>query len=83
VLNSFRQVDGAMGVALMGAIVASYVHAGSHSLLGQEQFVSGLHAALLVSAGLAFAGAGVAVAVVRTAPQAGRTHAAEAVEVTA
>ncbi|HXY81592.1 MAG TPA: MFS transporter [Gaiellaceae bacterium] len=84
VLNSFRQVGGAMGVAVMGAIVASYVHTGSHTLLGEQQFVSGLHAALLVSAGLAFAGAGVAVAVVRTAPHPGRAHAAaEAVEVTA
>ncbi len=83
VLNSFRQVGGAMGIALMGAIVASYVHAGSRTLLGREQFVNGLHAALLVSAGLAFAGAVVAIAVVRTAPQVERAHVAEAVEVTA
>jgi len=83
VLNSFRQVGGAMGIAVMGAIVASYVHAGSRTLLGQTQFVSGLHAALLVSAGLAFAGAGVAFAVVRPSPHAGRAHAAETVEVTA
>jgi EmrB/QacA subfamily drug resistance transporter len=77
VLNSFRQVGGAMGIALMGAIVVSYVHAGSHTALGREQFVSGLHAALLVSAGLAFAGSLVAVAVVRTAPQVERAHVAE------
>jgi len=83
VLNSFRQVGGAMGIAVMGAIVASYVHAGSHTLLGQTQFVSGLHAALLVSAGLAFAGAGVAFAVVRPSPHAGRAHTADTVEVTA
>jgi MFS family permease len=83
VLNSFRQVGGAMGIALMGAIVASYVHAGSHTALGRVQFVNGLHAALLVSAGLAFAAAVVAVAVVRTAPHLKRAHAAEAVEVAA
>jgi len=83
VLNSFRQVGGAMGIAVMGAIVASYVHAGSRTLLGQTQFVSGLHAALLVSAGLAFAGAGVAFAVVRPSPHAGRAHAAETVEAAA
>ncbi len=77
VLNSFRQVGGAMGIALMGAIVVSYVHAGSHTALGREQFVSGLHGALLVSAGLAFAGSLVAVAVVRTAPQVERAHVAE------
>ena len=74
VLNSFRQVGGAMGIAVMGAIVASYVHAGSRTALGREQFVNGLHAALLVSAGLAFAGAVVAIAVVRTAPQVERAH---------
>ena len=83
VLNSFRQVGGAMGIAVMGAIVASYVHAGSHTLLGQAQFVSGLHTALLVSAGLAFAGAGVAFAVVRPSPHAGRAYAADTVEVAA
>jgi EmrB/QacA subfamily drug resistance transporter len=83
VLNSFRQVGGAMGIALMGAIVASYVRAGSHTALGRAQFVNGLHAALLVSAGLAFAAAVVAVAVVRTAPHLKRAHMAEAVEAAA
>ena len=27
VLNSFRQIGGSLGIALMGAIVASYLHA--------------------------------------------------------
>jgi hypothetical protein len=79
VLNSFRQVGGAMGIALMGAIVASYLHAAPRSALGQQQFVDGLHTALLVSAALAFAGSLVAVALVRTAPQVERAHVAEAV----
>ena len=57
VLNSFRQVGGAMGIAVMGAIVASYVSAGSRTALGRVQFVNGLHAALLLSAVIAFAGA--------------------------
>ena len=85
VLNSSRQVGGAMGIALMGAIVASYVHAGSHTALGRVQFVNGLHTALLVSAALAFAGAGVAVAVVRPTPHVERARVpeAEAVEVAA
>ena len=66
VLNSFRQVGGAMGIAVMGAIVASYVSAPRALARTAQQFVNGLHAALLVSAGLAFAGAAVAIAVVRT-----------------
>ena len=65
VLNSFRQVGGALGIALMGAIVSSYVSVPARSVLGRQQFVDGLHAALLVSACIAFAGAAVAVALVR------------------
>jgi len=78
VLNSFRQVGGAMGIAIMGAIVSSYVHVGGQTLAGKQQFVNGLHAALLVSACLAFAGAIVAVALVRTSARVERLHLAEA-----
>src|SRR3954471_12941406 len=65
VLNSFRQVGGSLGIALMGAILATYVH--PHATRGQsaQDFVDGLHAALLTSAGIAFAGAVVAVVMVR------------------
>jgi len=85
VLNSFRQVGGAMGIALMGAIVASYLHVAPRSAVGQQQFVDGLHAALLVSAGLAFTASLVAVALVRTAPHVERAQVAPevAAEVTA
>ena len=65
VLNSFRQMGGALGIALMGAIVSSYLSAPARSALGKQQYVDGLHAALLVSACIAFAGAAVAVALVR------------------
>ncbi len=58
VLNSFRQMGGSLGIALMGAIVASYLHAPARSPQGAQQFVDGLHAALLVSAGITFAAAG-------------------------
>jgi len=65
VLNSFRQVGGSLGIALMGAILASYVH--PHVTRGQaaQNFVDGLHAALIVSACIAFAAAAVAVVTVK------------------
>jgi DHA2 family methylenomycin A resistance protein-like MFS transporter len=74
VLNSFRQIGGALGIATMGAIVASYLHAPSRSPLAKQQFVDGLHAALLVSAGITFAAAVVAVVLVRVSPSTERAH---------
>jgi hypothetical protein len=62
VLNSSRQVGGSMGIALMGAIM-------THEIGGSptpQAFVDGLSVALEVAAGIAFAGALVAVALVRT-----------------
>jgi EmrB/QacA subfamily drug resistance transporter len=77
VLNSFRQLGGSLGIAMMGAIVASYVTAAPRSPQGAQQFVNGLHAALLVSAAITFAAAAVAVALVRTRPEVVREHIAE------
>ena len=77
VLNSFRQVGGSLGIALMGAILASYVTASPRSPEGAQQFVNGLHAALLVAASITFAAAVVAVVLVRTKPQTERAHIAE------
>jgi EmrB/QacA subfamily drug resistance transporter len=77
VLNSFRQLGGSLGIALMGAIVASYVTVSPRSPEGAQQFVNGLHAALLVSAAITFAAAAVAVALVRTRPEVERAHIAE------
>jgi EmrB/QacA subfamily drug resistance transporter len=74
VLNSFRQVGGSLGIAVIGAIVASHIHASPGSPLGRQQFVDGLHAALLVSAAITFLGAIVAVALVRTSPQVEQAH---------
>ncbi len=76
VLNSFRQVGGALGIAAMGAILASYLPAGTstRSLLGRQEYVNGMHAALLVSAGIAFAAAVVAIVLVRTQPAVERAH---------
>jgi EmrB/QacA subfamily drug resistance transporter len=77
VLNSFRQVGGAIGIALMGAILAAYLHARPGTELAKQQYVDGLHSALLVSACITFAAAIVAVALVRTSPATEHAHLAE------
>ena len=63
VLNSMRQVGGSLGIAVMGAIVAS--SAGSVSARSPQAFLHGFHDALRVAAVLAFAGAIVATAAIR------------------
>jgi len=68
VLNSFRQLGGSLGIALMGAILASYVTVPPRSPEAPQQFVNGLHAALLVAAVITFLAAVVAVVLVRTKP---------------
>jgi MFS family permease len=77
VLNSFRQMGGSLGIALMGAIVASYLNAPARTPQGAQDFVNGLHAALLVSACITFAAAAVAILLVRTSPATERAHLAE------
>jgi EmrB/QacA subfamily drug resistance transporter len=77
VLNSFRQLGGSLGIAVMGAILASYVSTSTPSLASAQQFVNGLHAALLVAAVITFAAAVVAVVTVRTRPEVVREHIAE------
>jgi EmrB/QacA subfamily drug resistance transporter len=77
VLNSFRQLGGSLGIALMGAILASYVTVAPTSPEAPQQFVNGLHAALLVAAVITFAAAVVAVVTVRTRPEVVREHIAE------
>jgi EmrB/QacA subfamily drug resistance transporter len=77
VLNSFRQVGGSLGIALMGAILLSYQHPTKSKVIAAQEFVNGLHAALLVSAFIAFAAAAVAVFMVRTKPAVEHAHIAE------
>ncbi len=77
VLNSFRQVGGSLGIAVMGAIVASYLHHPTHSPLAAQDYVNGLHAGFAVAAVITFAGAVIAVVTVRTRPQVVREHIAE------
>jgi MFS family permease len=77
VLNSFRQVGGSLGIALMGAILASYLHHPVTSPLAKQDYVNGMHAALAVSAAITFAAAVVAIVAVRTKPAVVREHLAE------
>ena len=66
-LNTFRQVGGSVGIALMGAILAS----GSKSALAGgatrvDAFMNGLHHALYVSAVIALCGAVTAAVTIRS-----------------
>jgi predicted MFS family arabinose efflux permease len=77
VLNSFRQVGGSLGIALMGAILASYAVTGASKQQTAQAFVNGLHAALVASACIAFAGSIVAVTTVHTSTRRRSALAAE------
>jgi MFS family permease len=77
VLNSFRQVGGSLGIAVMGAIVASYLHHPVGSPAAAQDYVNGLHAGFAVAAAITFVAAAVAVALVRTRPEVVREHIAE------
>jgi EmrB/QacA subfamily drug resistance transporter len=75
VLNACRQVGGSLGIAIMGAIMAAEIG----DRRSPEAFVDGLSTALVVAALIAFAGAAVALATVRTHRTAGEpTPVAEA-----
>jgi hypothetical protein len=60
-----RQVGGSLGIAIMGAIVAASLSGPITAPAAADQFVRGFQHALLVAAGIAFAGAVVAIATVR------------------
>jgi EmrB/QacA subfamily drug resistance transporter len=65
VLNSMRQVGGSLGIAVMGAIVASAIHSRPGTPQGDAEFVTGFQHALIVASLIALAGAFLAVATVR------------------
>jgi EmrB/QacA subfamily drug resistance transporter len=65
VLNSGRQVGGALGIAVMGAIIAEAVTAPPGTPESVTQFVTGYQHALTVAALIALAGAALSVATVR------------------
>jgi EmrB/QacA subfamily drug resistance transporter len=78
VLNAFRQVGGAMGIALIGAIMA-HEAGGRRSV---DAFMDGFERSLLVAAGIAAVGAIVAVVLVRPHERE-QQPAAEATEIAA
>jgi EmrB/QacA subfamily drug resistance transporter len=65
VLNSARQVGGSLGIAVMGAVVASQISVSPASPSFTGEFVDGYHLGLYVAAAIAFSGAIVAVLTVR------------------
>ena len=60
ILNTFRQVGGALGIAVMGAIVASHIHVTPGDPGFVAEFMDGFSTSLQVAAAIAFAGALVA-----------------------
>jgi EmrB/QacA subfamily drug resistance transporter len=62
VLNAFRQVGGSLGIAIIGAIIAAEIG----DRRSPEAFVDGFSTALVVAAVIAFFGAAVAAATVRS-----------------
>jgi EmrB/QacA subfamily drug resistance transporter len=65
VINSMRQVGGSLGIAVMGALVATTVSVSPFSARYAAQFVPGYHRALEVGAAILIVGAVVAVATIR------------------
>ena len=65
VLNTMRQVGGSLGLAVMGAIVASYVTVAPTDARYPAEFVTGLERGLEIAAGIAFCAAILAVLTVR------------------
>jgi Na+/melibiose symporter-like transporter len=65
VLNSMRQVGGSLGIAILGAIIASHITVGPTDPRAQAQFIEGFQAACYVAAAIAFVGVIVAVLTIR------------------
>jgi EmrB/QacA subfamily drug resistance transporter len=65
VLNTFRQVGGALGIAVMGAIVASQIHVAPAAPAFRDQFMDGFSIALRVAAVIALVGALAAAVLIR------------------
>jgi EmrB/QacA subfamily drug resistance transporter len=65
VINTMRQVGGSLGIAIMGALVATQVSVNPANPDWPGQFVAGYHRALHVGAGILLAGAVLSVLTVR------------------
>jgi hypothetical protein len=82
VLNSMRQVGGSLGIAVMGAIVASTTASSLKAGYSQsESFLRGFHDGLRVASIIALAGALVATAAIRKVEHHEASEHAGAVEV--
>jgi EmrB/QacA subfamily drug resistance transporter len=77
VINSMRQVGGSLGIAVMGALVATAVSVTPFNPLFPSQFVEGYHRALEVGAAITLVGALVAVLTIRKVEHAEPHAAAE------
>jgi EmrB/QacA subfamily drug resistance transporter len=71
VINSMRQVGGALGIAVMGTVIATHVTVGTGAPGYASQFVEGYHRALFVGAAMLLAGAVIAVATIGRERRAG------------
>jgi hypothetical protein len=69
VINSMRQVGGALGIAVMGTLVATAVTVAPFDPRFPAQFVTGYHRAVDAGAVILLAGAVVAVLTVRRVQQ--------------
>jgi predicted cation transporter len=65
VINSMRQVGGSLGIAIMGALVATAVSVAPGDRRYPTEFVTGYHRAVHVGAALVLLGALISVATVR------------------
>jgi EmrB/QacA subfamily drug resistance transporter len=65
VINSMRQVGGSLGIAVMGAVVATQVHTQIPGPRFAEEFTRGYHDALYLAAGITLSAAVIAVSLVR------------------
>ena len=65
VLNTFRQIGGTLGIAVIGAIVASHIHVPPGTPDFPEQFMDGFSISLRVAAAIALFGAVAAAALIR------------------
>jgi predicted MFS family arabinose efflux permease len=65
VINSMRQVGGSLGIAIMGALIATTVSVPPLDPRYASEFVPGYHRALHVGAAILLGGAAIAVATVR------------------
>ena len=74
VLNTFRQMGGALGIAVMGAIVASQISVAPRDPAFVDQFLDGFSTALRVAAVIAFAGALAAAVLIRRYRHLGATE---------